>query len=234
MNSIVFRRLTTFSFCITSQATRSIYNFTNSLGSPTPQSHIKNLTLHSLRGQGIMTDSSSVKGASSGSPIRFHTFDVSNQVFLERKHTIGIVNLMPIAPLHVLLIPRNPHHRLVEIPKDELADLFDAVQDVSQVVQRLTNSPACTVAIQDGKESGQSVPHLHVHVIPRKDGDFTPNDIIYSHLENFGLKLHKDMHKNENGSKPDQGLAPDPDQERKPRSAKEMSNEANWIRQNFK
>lgn len=185
----------------------------------------------------MMTDSSSMK---SDSPIRFHTFDVSNQVFLERKHTIGIVNLMPIAPLHVLLIPRKPHHRLVEIPKDELADLFDAVQDVSGIVQRLTNSPACTVAIQDGKESGQSVPHLHVHVIPRKDGDFTPNDIIYAHLEEFGLQLHKNMQKNESesskksGHESERGLAPDPDQERKPRSAQAMSNEANWIRQNSK
>ncbi|PWN36940.1 HIT-like protein [Meira miltonrushii] len=178
-----------------------------------------------------MSDSTSSNGTG---PIRFHTFDVSKQIFLERKHTIGIVNLMPIAPLHVLLIPRKPHHRLGEIPKNELADLFDAVQDVSGIVQRLTNSPACTVAIQDGKESGQSVPHLHVHVIPRKDGDFTPNDIIYAHLEEFGLQLHKNMQNSTDGHKPERGLAPDPSQERKPRSAQEMSSEADWIRQHSK
>ena len=41
---------------------------------------------------------------------------------------------------------------------------------------------ASTISIQDGKEAGQTVPHVHVHVLPRKRGDFENNDEIYAEL----------------------------------------------------
>lgn len=85
--------------------------------------------------------------------MRFATFDVSRQVFLQQTFTLGIVNLKPIVPLHVLLITRKPYQRLREVPKAELHELFDAVQDVSTVVQDLTGGTSCTVSIQDGKEA---------------------------------------------------------------------------------
>ena len=40
-----------------------------------------------------------------------------------------------------------------------------------------------TITIQNGPQAGQTVPHVHVHVMPRKDGDFTENDQIYNELE---------------------------------------------------
>ena len=41
--------------------------------------------------------------------------------------------------------------------------------------------------MQDGKEAGQSVPHVHVHILPRKAGDFENNDDVYTHLDNQNL-----------------------------------------------
>lgn len=41
--------------------------------------------------------------------------------------------------------------------------------------------------MQDGKEAGQSVPHVHIHILPRRAGDFSNNDDIYEHLENQKL-----------------------------------------------
>lgn len=73
-----------------------------------------------------------------------------------------------------------------------------------------------------GYFQGQSVPHLHVHILPRKKGDFNPNDAIYSHLETFGLDLHKDME--------ERALVPDASIDRKGRSADEMKREADWLR----
>lgn len=83
----------------------------------------------------------------------FHTFDVSSQVFLEKQHTLGIVNLKPIVPLHVLLIPRQPHKRLADVPREELNELFESVQTVSSKVQELVGGTACTVSIQDGPDA---------------------------------------------------------------------------------
>lgn len=83
----------------------------------------------------------------------FHTFDVGSQVFFERRHTLGIVNLKPIVPLHVLIIPRQRHQRLRDVPKDELRELFESVQEVSSRVQDLLGASACTVSIQDGADA---------------------------------------------------------------------------------
>jgi len=41
---------------------------------------------------------------------------------------------------------------------------------------------ASTISIQDGKEAGQTVSHVHVHILPRRGGDFENNDEIYSEL----------------------------------------------------
>ena len=54
------------------------------------------------------------------------------------------------------------------------------------MVEKAHSCPASNVAVQDGKEAGQSVPHVHVHVLPRKGGDFAKNDEIYERLEEWG------------------------------------------------
>jgi hypothetical protein len=95
----------------------------------------------------LSTSAATMSGA------RFSDFDVSSQVFLERKHTFGIVNLKPIVPLHVLLIPRKEYKRLGDVPKEELNELFESVQYVSGKVQELVGGSACTIGIQDGADA---------------------------------------------------------------------------------
>ena len=42
---------------------------------------------------------------------------------------------------------------------------------------------SCTISIQDGDESGQTIHHFHAHIIPRNKGDLTTNDLIYTKLQ---------------------------------------------------
>lgn len=120
------------------------------------------------------------------STLKFSSFDVSKQVFFRTEHSFAIVNLKPIAPGHVLVIPKRPEaQRLHDLSPDEVRDLFAAVQKVGCVIESLHKGNSLTIAIQDGPSAGQSVPHLHVHVIPRRPNDFVPNDQIYDHLNHF-------------------------------------------------
>ena len=57
-----------------------------------------------------------------------------------------------------------------------------------QVVQGVFKSTALTVSIQDGVDAGQTVPHTHVHVLPRKQGDFPSNDDIYNELQQQNIQ----------------------------------------------
>lgn len=145
----------------------------------------------------------------------FSRFDVSEQVFYETRHSAAIVNLKPIVPGHVLVIPKTPYRRLTEIPHEPLADMFIAAQHVGNVVEHAFGGNALTVSVQDGAAAGQTVDHVHVHVLPRRPHDIEPNDAIYEHLERFGLELSGRV----------RGL----DSERRPRTAEQMANEARWL-----
>ncbi|KAH8717768.1 Bifunctional bis(5'-adenosyl)-triphosphatase/adenylylsulfatase FHIT [Beauveria bassiana] len=110
--------------------------------------------------------------------VKFGPFPVTKQVFLKTQHSFGVVNLKPILPGHVLVCPLQPHRRLTDLSAAETSDLFATVQRVQRMLSRVhfkTDRPedggSFTVAVQDGPESGQTVPHVHVHVIPRIAGD---------------------------------------------------------------
>ncbi|KKA26529.1 hypothetical protein TD95_005072 [Thielaviopsis punctulata] len=83
-------------------------------------------------------------------------------------------------PGHVLVCPLKPHARLTDLSGPETQDLFKTVQQVQKLLARhylktrnpddheeLINAGSFNIAIQDGQEAGQTVPHVHVHVIPR-------------------------------------------------------------------
>ncbi|POV98934.1 hypothetical protein PSHT_13764 [Puccinia striiformis] len=164
------------------------------------------------------------------SSLKFASFDVTDQVFFRSDHSFAIVNLKPIAPGHVLVIPkRNDAKRLADLSRDEVADLFGSVQRVGSVMESVHKASSLTVAIQDGPFAGQSVPHLHVHVIPRSSNDFVPNDKIYDHLNSFDaareyIRSDKDQ---VNQLKID-------NEERVARTPEEMQEEAKSLSQHFK
>ncbi|KAJ2160018.1 hypothetical protein GGF46_002580 [Coemansia sp. RSA 552] len=108
------------------------------------------------------------------------------QVFLLSKHSYGLVNLKPIRPGHVLVTTRRPVARFNELTPDEVTDLFSYGQRISKAVEKLYNADGLTMCIQDGPAAGQTVRQVHLHIIPRTEGDFANNDDIYAVLEGTG------------------------------------------------
>lgn len=87
----------------------------------------------------------------------------------ETPNSLAFLDAFPLVRGHVLVIPKAHHVKIQEMTRQENADLFEAVKVVTEKVERL--APSSLVAIHNGKESGQEVPHVHVHVIPRKQED---------------------------------------------------------------
>lgn len=160
------------------------------------------------------------------------------EIFYQTKHSIAMVNHKPIVPGHILVIPRRLVERMADLQPDEVADLYLAVQRVGVVVQREFKCTALTISMQDGRDAGQSVYHVHVHVLPRKPGDFQNNDDIYPALENSESQFSKDIEATQNTqlqqkidlekSEQQAQLKVD-DEERKPRTLDEMTKEAAWL-----
>ncbi|KAM9364040.1 bis(5'-adenosyl)-triphosphatase [Pholidichthys leucotaenia] len=107
----------------------------------------------------------------------------SSAVFLQTELSFALVNRKPVVPGHVLVCPRRPVERFRDLQPDELADLFITTQKVANLVEKHFSATSLTIAIQDGPEAGQTVKHVHIHVLPRKPGDFERNDSIYDELQ---------------------------------------------------
>jgi histidine triad (HIT) family protein len=90
-------------------------------------------------------------------------------VVLDDEVAVGFLDVRPVFPGHVLLVPRDHHETLADLPPDQLAPLFERVQRLSVAVPEAMGAVGTFVAMNN--KVSQSVPHLHVHVVPRTKGD---------------------------------------------------------------
>ncbi|XP_061474725.1 bis(5'-adenosyl)-triphosphatase isoform X2 [Rhineura floridana] len=104
-------------------------------------------------------------------------------VFLKTELSFALVNRKPVVTGHVLICPLRPVERFRDLHPEEVADLFHTTQLVGNVVEQHFGGTSLTISVQDGPEAGQTVKHVHVHVLPRKAGDFSRNDSIYDKLQ---------------------------------------------------
>ncbi|KAI0662638.1 diadenosine hydrolase [Cubamyces menziesii] len=163
------------------------------------------------------------------SSLLFSTFDVSRQAFYRARLAAAIVNLKPLVPGHVLVIPTRVVPRLADLKHDELAALMTSVQHVGKVIERVYGADGLTIACQDGKAAGQTVPHVHFHILPRKlQGDvFARNDDVYPALDRAEGSLPENLHQ------VPQSVRMDADEDRKPRTLEDMEREALWLKTFF-
>jgi len=95
--------------------------------------------------------------------------DLPSFVVLETEKTISFLDHRPLFPGHVLVIPRAHHDTIEDLPPAELTTIFDIVQRMSTAVRRALDAPGTFIATNT--VVSQSVPHFHVHVVPRRPGD---------------------------------------------------------------
>ncbi|KAL4935457.1 hypothetical protein BDV06DRAFT_234302 [Aspergillus oleicola] len=162
-----------------------------------------------------------------GGPIHFGPFLVTPQVFHQSPLSIALVNLKPILPGHVLITPRRIVSRVSQLTPPETADLFLTVRRVGRMIERVYGATSLNIAIQDGTEAGQSVPHVHAHIIPRRKKDLGSTDEVYDKLDgeegdlSRGLKAQAEGREGRNRER----LRVD-DEERVARGPAEMEEEA--------
>ncbi|MBI1354941.1 MAG: HIT domain-containing protein [Acidobacteria bacterium] len=82
---------------------------------------------------------------------------------------VGFLDARPLFPGHVLLAPRAHVVTLPELPAESLAPLFGAAQRLCRAVEQACAAQGTFVAMNN--RVSQSVPHLHVHIVPRSKGD---------------------------------------------------------------
>lgn len=90
-------------------------------------------------------------------------------VVLDHPDAVGFLDVRPLFPGHVLVVPRPHVEVLPDLPVEQVGPFFEQVQRVAIAVEAACEAQGTFVAINN--RVSQSVPHLHVHVVPRTKGD---------------------------------------------------------------
>jgi histidine triad (HIT) family protein len=92
-----------------------------------------------------------------------------SHIVYEDEGAIAFLDIRPLFPGHTLLVPRAHFVTLPELPPDLVAPFFSAAQLLARAIPEAMGKPGSFVAMNN--VVSQSVPHLHVHVVPRKPKD---------------------------------------------------------------
>ena len=97
--------------------------------------------------------------------------EIPSYKIYEDDKTLSFLDVFPISEGHSLIIPKK-HAQFIEELDDETASaVFQTTIKISTKLRDKLNVPATTIGIHNGRESGQEIPHTHVHVIPRDVSD---------------------------------------------------------------
>jgi histidine triad (HIT) family protein len=95
--------------------------------------------------------------------------EIKSKFLKETKHSVSFLDAFPLASGHVLVIPKNHHQKIQDMTLQENTDLFSLVHEMISNVDKITGSTL--IAIHNGKDAGQEIPHVHVHLVPRSEND---------------------------------------------------------------
>ena len=97
--------------------------------------------------------------------------EIPAKIILQNKSTMALLDAFPLAAGHTLVIPRSHYAKLQDMKRVDVEALFETTWQVVSAVEAGSQTSATTIAVHNGKDAGQEIPHVHVHLIPRKPGD---------------------------------------------------------------
>ena len=119
--------------------------------------------------------------------------EIKSRLIMESKNSIAFLDAFPVTKGHTLVIPKTHYDKIQDMTQDDSADLFRVVYEVVPKIDKITGSTL--LAIHNGKESGQEIPHVHVHLIPRQSDDLAgPVHSMFKNRPNLSDEEFDELH----------------------------------------
>ncbi len=112
-----------------------------------------------------------------------------HQIVYEDKNNLVFFSNQPVTLGHTLVIPRRHVKSLLALADKDTDKLFELVKKISKIIHKVLKPDGIDVGTNYGRIAGQSVDHLHVHIIPRYKGDFTFLQIVGKSLSPYAKVL---------------------------------------------
>jgi len=95
-------------------------------------------------------------------------------IVFEDERTMAFMDIRPVNDGHTLVIPKAHYENIYDIPDDEVAYLYKIVKRVAAAVKKAVKAEGISIAQHNGRAALQRIFHMHVHVIPRYEGQKFP------------------------------------------------------------
>jgi len=97
--------------------------------------------------------------------------EIPGEQVYEDVHVLAFMDIQPISRGHTLVIPKAHYDGLLSAPVETLEQLVAALPKVARAVVAATGAAGFNILQSNGPCAGQVVPHVHFHVVPRREGD---------------------------------------------------------------
>lgn len=96
---------------------------------------------------------------------------IKTNIIIENDKTMAFLDAYPLSKGHTLIIPKDHYSKIQELDENSSQSLFNILWKITNPIEKAMHVNSSTIAIHNGKEAGQEIPHVHIHVIPRESGD---------------------------------------------------------------
>lgn len=96
---------------------------------------------------------------------------IAAKVVMQNDRAIALLDAFPLAAGHTLVIPKSHYAKVQDMTEHDAMAVFEITWKIAGAVESGSQVNASTIAIHNGSEAGQEIPHVHVHIVPRKSGD---------------------------------------------------------------
>jgi histidine triad (HIT) family protein len=97
--------------------------------------------------------------------------EIPAKVIIENEKAMALLDAFPLAAGHSLVIPKSHYTKVQQMSEQDAMAVFNIIWKLAGAVETGSQVNASTIAIHNGNEAGQEVPHVHAHIVPRKSGD---------------------------------------------------------------
>jgi histidine triad (HIT) family protein len=90
---------------------------------------------------------------------------------MQNSKAMAFLDAFPLALGHTLVVPKKHSQKIQDMQAAEAQAVFEIVYKIAEKVEVANDASASLVAIHNGRDAGQEISHVHVHIVPRKPGD---------------------------------------------------------------